>query len=304
MRRRAVITGATGVTGGHLARMLVDAGWDVTALCRAGSDVRGLAQDAVRIVRIDAAESPSAVASAVDEALGTDAPQAVFSLATQRSDRTLAEAAAMFDANVRLPAVLVAGLADRGGGILVTSASYMLGAHGVAPSMFSSSRGAIDPVLAWASAHAGVRVATLSFSSIYGPGDERAKVLAALFAAATGGTPLDMVDPARELDMVHVTDASTAFVRAAGLLVDGTVDSVGRYDVSSGCRVSLEELVSLVEHATGMPIDARWGLRRASASDSVVAPDAPNWLPGWLPLVTLEAGLREIAQERSARISP
>src|SRR5688500_18587143 len=42
MRRRALITGATGFVGGHLAERLSAARWQVLALVRPTSDTRGL----------------------------------------------------------------------------------------------------------------------------------------------------------------------------------------------------------------------------------------------------------------------
>ena len=41
--KRAFLTGATGFVGAAVARALVDAGWQLRALARAGSDRRNLA---------------------------------------------------------------------------------------------------------------------------------------------------------------------------------------------------------------------------------------------------------------------
>jgi dihydroflavonol-4-reductase len=49
MARRALITGATGFVGGHLAELLVAEGWEIRALVRATSDVARLRQLGVEL---------------------------------------------------------------------------------------------------------------------------------------------------------------------------------------------------------------------------------------------------------------
>lgn len=294
----AVVTGGTGFTGRRLVTQLVEAGWNVAVLARETSSTRelGAVAEVVRIVRIDPEQRASDVAAAVDQAIGNaPEPPVVFSLATLRTCESLADAAAMLDANVRLPALLAAALARRGGGRLITTASYMLDRGGVAPSMFSASRGAVDPILDWAAAHGSVRVTTLAPTSIYGPGDSRAKVFAAVMGAARSGAPIEMANPDRLLDLIHVDDVARAFVQAAAM-PEAPTGAVDRFDVSSGRSTTLRELVAAVEDATGRAIDARWGGRPSGASDAVGPPVSPTWVPGWHPEISLGAGLRGMAE--------
>jgi nucleoside-diphosphate-sugar epimerase len=53
MGRRALITGATGFVGGHLARRLTEAGWELGALVRPTSDTRALEELGVTLWRGD-----------------------------------------------------------------------------------------------------------------------------------------------------------------------------------------------------------------------------------------------------------
>lgn len=298
---RALITGGTGFVGSRLAQRLLDEGWHVHLLTRAGSklDALGASRGHVRITRISDPDSAAATASAVEAAMDAADPDVVFSLATLRQRSTLEQVAQLVDATVRLPTLLVAALAERGGGRIITTASYQHASGLVAPTIFSAARGGIDPILEWAGTHTGVRCATLSLTSVYGPDDQRGKLLPALLDAARSESPIGLVAPDRVLDLVHVDDVARAYVRAAQLIREDVIGSGERYDVSSGERVTLRELVAAVEQAAGRPIDARWNARAASASDEVDPPSKPSWVPGWTPRMALTDGLRDIAR-RSA----
>jgi CDP-3, 6-dideoxy-D-glycero-L-glycero-4-hexulose-4-reductase len=293
MTRHALVTGGTGFTGSHLVRALLDDGWTVRLLAQHDSllDQLGDAAERVDVTRIPASADADAIASAVEVAFADGIPDCVFSLAISRDTTSLRAVAAAVDANVRLPAVLIAALAARGGGNIVTSASYMYGREGVAPSLFSATRGAVDPLLNWANAHGHVRSATLALTSIYGPGDSRSKLVARLVRAAQQGEAIDLVDPTRVLDHVYVDDVASAYVHAANLLCCGELDAFSRFDVSSGKLTTLSELVAHIERIAGTKIDARWGARPPRVSDQVDPSESPAWLPGWQPATTLEAGL-------------
>ncbi|MFA3921024.1 NAD-dependent epimerase/dehydratase family protein [Ruegeria hyattellae] len=61
--RLALVTGATGFTGGHLARTLLDRGWRVRVLARRPEAARGLADQGAEVVAGDITD-PKAVAQA------------------------------------------------------------------------------------------------------------------------------------------------------------------------------------------------------------------------------------------------
>ncbi|HEX5727684.1 MAG TPA: NAD-dependent epimerase/dehydratase family protein, partial [Longimicrobiaceae bacterium] len=68
MRRTALVTGATGFVGGHLAERLAAAGWTVRALARATSDTRALERLGAEVVRggLDEVDALAAAAAGAD----------------------------------------------------------------------------------------------------------------------------------------------------------------------------------------------------------------------------------------------
>lgn len=295
--RRALVTGGTGFIGSRLVCDLLGDGWDVHLLTRATSSLGllGEAESFVTHHRIPSDPTAQQAAAAVAAALEESDPHVVFHLAILRRDASVQDMAEIIDANVRLPMLLAGGLARRRGrALFVGSASYMQRGGSVAPSFFSATRAAADPVLEWAAAHGEVASAILSLTSVYGPSDSRDKVVAAVCRAAATGEPLELVDTARELDLVHVADVSRAYRRAAELLLAGTLAGYNRFDVSSGTTTTLADLVGTIEQVSERTVAADWGARPARASDTVAPPQAPDWLPGWTPTVTLVEGLRDV----------
>ena len=71
---RAFVTGATGFIGGHVARRLVESGWDVTALARSPERTAALKDLGITIVPGDVTE-PATLAGPMSKA------DAVFHLA-------------------------------------------------------------------------------------------------------------------------------------------------------------------------------------------------------------------------------
>ncbi len=97
----SLVTGASGFLGGRLAQMLVEQGDDVTVLVRAGSDVRHLVLDRLRMVRGDLADR-AALREAVRgvqrvfhcAACSTDwAPEATYQAANVEGTANVLEAA-------------------------------------------------------------------------------------------------------------------------------------------------------------------------------------------------------------------
>ena len=63
---RILVTGATGFTGGHLARTLVNRGHDVCAIAREGADTSGLLRDGIEIITGDLRSGDDVLRAAED----------------------------------------------------------------------------------------------------------------------------------------------------------------------------------------------------------------------------------------------
>ena len=215
MSRTALITGASGFVGGHLAERLSGQGWRVRALVRASSDTTRLRALGAELAT-GSLDDADAIAAAAD---GADT---VFHLAA----RTTAPSAAEFHRanvegtrNVALGAVR-AGTRPRR---LVYLSSYAA----CGPSLNGRPRGMEEtpaPLTAYgrtklegeAAAReaqaAGVELLVLRSPSVYGPGDRAFLPVFRLARRALAPIP---TGPVRRLHMVYVHDLVLALANAA-----------------------------------------------------------------------------------------
>jgi 2-alkyl-3-oxoalkanoate reductase len=215
MSRTALITGASGFVGGHLAERLSGQGWRVRALVRASSDTARLRALGAELAT-GSLDDADAIAAAAD---GADT---VFHLAA----RTTAPSAAEFHRanvegtrNVALGAVR-AGTRPRR---LVYLSSYAA----CGPSLNGRPRGMEEtpaPLTAYgrtklegeAAAReaeaAGVELLVLRSPSVYGPGDRAFLPVFRLARRALAPIP---TGPVRRLHLVYVHDLVLALANAA-----------------------------------------------------------------------------------------
>lgn len=290
---RALVTGASGFVGRHLATLLRSRGDEVVAASRAEADVR------------DAAAVRSLVAAA--------APDAVFHLAGQSSvARSFADPVATFEANaVGTVAVLEAVRATAPGArVLVASSADVYGA--VAPdeppvretrplapaSPYAASKAAAETAaLQYARSFGLDAVVVRSFSAV-GPGQSTEFALPG-FAAQLARVARGEAEPvlrvgnlSAERDFVDVVDVARAYAALAGRGATGEA-----YNVCTGEGRSLRDALDMLVRASGLdvrieldparlrPVDVP---RLAGSSEKLRA--ATGWRPE-RPLAESLAGL-------------
>lgn len=301
--KRAFITGATGFIGRHLAAGLRHREVEVHALVRSDSDTTGLdaMADSVRCHVYDG--STTGLLACLDVVR----PDAVFHLAAFVSaEHGLADVEPMVHANVLLGTQVVEACLQAGVPRFVNTGTFWqhYSGEGYDPvCLYAATKEAFERILDYYTEATTLRALTLTLFDVYGPHDDRGKLLTLLQRAQREGCRLALSPGAQELDLVHVTDVVAAYVQAAKLLEDQPEAVNGRnFAISSGVRYSLREVVDTFERVSGTHIAVDWGAR-PYRSREVMTPWHGPALPGWEARVPLEEGLSSLIELDSATSS-
>jgi dihydroflavonol-4-reductase len=251
---RALVTGATGFTGGHLARSLVARGDTVSALVRSESaDAEALARSGVALVRGDLRD-PAALAAAT---AGVDVVYHIAALYRQ---------AGLPDETYRAVNATAVGqlveAAARGGAKRVVHCSTV-GVHGDVEHPPANEDAPLRPgdiyqvtklegeqLAREAAARAGVEVTIARPTGIYGPGDRR---LLRLFRGIARRRWVTLGAGAIYYHLTFIEDL------VDGLRLCGVHPAAANrtYILAGGEVTTLNELVALVAEAAGVPVPTR-----------------------------------------------
>jgi nucleoside-diphosphate-sugar epimerase len=283
---RVVLTGASGFVGAALSRRLVQDGYDVHAILRAGSQ----APASVTVHRHDGSTRQLA------GILQSVQPHGVFHLASLfLAQHGADDVDALVASNIQFGTQLAEAMREADVRLLVNAGTawqhYGDAEYGPV-NLYAATKQAFEAVLAYyANAH-GLRVATLKLFDTYGPGDTRPKLPNLLKHAARTGEPL-AVSPGEQLvDLVYIDDVADAFVRAWELLRDGAqAEAMADYAVSSGAPLPLRALADLYARVTGCTLNIKWGGRAYRPREVMVPWTRGACVPGWRPRVGLEEGI-------------
>jgi nucleoside-diphosphate-sugar epimerase len=294
--RRAILTGGTGFVGSHLARRLLHEGWEVHLVVRGGFRTALIRDILPRLVLHEHNGTTDGMASIVEESR----PDVAFHLASLfLAQHGPADVEPLVRSNILFPLQLVDAMASRGRYLLVNTSTnweHYEDREYDPVCLYAATKRAFETLLAYYLEISPMRVVTLKLFDTYGPGDPRPKLFKALLESVEKGVPLKMSPGDQCVDLVHVDDVVEAFVLAAGRLLGGKIREGchERYAVSSGQRIRLRDLVEKFEAALGETVPVEWGGRQYRPREVLVPWTKGVPLPGWVPRVSLEAGLKHV----------
>ena len=307
---KALITGGAGFIGSNLARLVLDQGHDVTILDNLSSGYR---ENLATLAEAEFIEGDVRDRRAVDRAIaGADM---VFHLAASVGNTRSIEHP-LLDSEVNVLGTLTMLEAARRGGVrklVFSSSAGIFGElktlpiaedHPVEPDTpyGASKLGAEKLCLAYAKLYT-LECVCLRYFNVYGVNqryDAYGNVIPIFAHRMLAGLPvLIHGDGEQTRDFVNVRDVARANYGAA--MSHGIS---GAFNIASGTRVTISELVALMAKASGVTRAAEFGPPRpGDVRHSLADITQARTQIGYQPQVELAAGLREyMAWAREARV--
>jgi CDP-glucose 4,6-dehydratase len=307
--RRTFVTGATGVLGGALVRMLLERGDHVVVLVR--DELRGnaLARGGL-LAECDVVHGDLLDGALLDRAVGEHEIDSVFHLAAQTIVGIARRSpVSTFEANVRGTWLLMeACRTHEVQRVVVAASDKAYGASDVLPytedlplnatGPYDVSKAATDLITRSYAHTYGVPAATTRFANLYGPGDlNPSRLIPEVIVAALEGRPAVIrSDGSPERDLLYVDDAARAYLAIADLIDHNPAAAVGEaFNAGTGIGTSVREIVDTIVAIVGEGASADYrgaGVPEGEIDRQAVDPSKLKGLTGWEPQIGLEEGLR------------
>jgi nucleoside-diphosphate-sugar epimerase len=297
--KRCLVTGAAGFVGSALARRLVREGVEVIALVRPGTDLWRLQdiKSAVDLHELDLLNS-----NEVERVFRETKPDFVFNCAFPKGYPTsFTEQQSMLDFNVKVMSTLLhaseinpvkkfiqIGSSTEYG----TSLNPYKETDLVKPDTIRGVGKLTSTLLCQlAASEDRVNTAILRLFNVYGPWEERRRLIPTTCNAILNRQPLKLTVPGYQHDWIHIDDVIEAcLVAAVGTFPAGEIFNIG-----SGVQTPNEKVVELLEEIGQHSIPIESGAYPASSHDKT------SWCADitkarqilcWKPLISLTLGLK------------
>lgn len=290
----ALITGATGFVGSHLARRLVRDGCQVHIVVRPTSNLDQLkeAEEKVIVHRHDGSTK------GMIEIVQAASPEVVFHLASLLfSEHQSKDIEPLITSNLLFGTQLLEAIKIAGVTNLVntgTSWQHYENDEYNPVNLYAATKQAFEDILRYYVQTSLLKVITLKLFDTYGPDDPRPKLFALLRKVLETQESLVMSPGEQLVDLVYIDDVVEAFIVAAERVLSDKGAAQEDFAVTSGNPIPLKELVREVAKACGRPIPINWGGRPYRSREVMVPWTMGAVLSSWRPSVGLKEGVGRV----------
>lgn len=297
MKKRVIITGATGFVGANLTRRLLLEGHDVHVFVRSGYTHWRIA-DISHQLQLHEIELHDA--RRLEQIVGEIKPHWIFHLAVYGAYSSQIDFDRMLQTNLMGTINLVRSCLKSGFEAFVnTGSSSEYGYKDHPPSenawLEPNSHYAVTKASAtlfcrYTARHEGAHLPTLRLYSVYGPYEEPTRLIPTLILEGLKGGLPPLVNPDIARDFVYVEDVVDAYLRAV-TIPDQEPGAV--YNVGTGIQMSLKDVVTIVRKIMSISATPMWGTmpnRHWDTTAWVADNRKINKVLGWQASYTFEQG--------------
>ncbi len=300
--KRIFITGATGFIGSHLARRLIQEGYDVAVMKRATSDcsrIRDLA-DSITTCDVDLRNSGE-----VTESVAEYNPDAILHLVTYYVvEHTPHEIGVMLDTNVKGTVNLLEAAKESGITAFIntsTCAVYedigrkLAENDNIRPqNLYALSKLLAEEACSFYADNYGVNTVTLRLFPPYGPADNERRLIPYVTRCLLNGESPNLTTGKQKWDFVYVDDIVDAFL--AALRAFPTQQAHEIFNIGTGNAVSIFDVVTKIKEITGADTELKWGAvphRKNEVWLNSAEGKKSSEILGWQAKTNIDAGLAE-----------
>lgn len=287
----ALLTGATGFIGGHLARALIREGWSLHILVRKNSNLENLKDiDSELQIHIHDGSTENLL-----EIFSIVKPEIVFHLASLfLAEHSSADIEGLIRSNILFSTQLLEAMVSSHCRCFInsgTSWEHFQNSTYNPINLYAATKQAFEAIIEYYITTTPLKTVTLKLFDSYGPADLRPKLFTLLRKVAREGKPFAMSSGDQLIDLVYIDDIVRAYLLAAARLFSAKVNGHERYAISSGQPIRLRKLVEVYSKVTGKGLQIEWGARPYRMREVMIPWQNGASLPGWKPEVGLEEGI-------------
>jgi nucleoside-diphosphate-sugar epimerase len=293
--KRVLVTGGSGFIGLHLIKRLLIDGWNVYLIAKPTTNLQLLQG----ILGSDKVFIYDGSMISLSKAFSISRPNVIFHLATlyinnhHSSDVTnLVNSNILFGTQILECArnFCVKKFINTG-----TNWQHSQNTAYKAVNLYAATKQAFEDILNFYVAKFSLDAISLHLPDVYGPNDNRKKIVSLLIDAAIKNETISLSPGRQQIDLLHVNDVVDALLLSTSyLLNDPTFSGHNTYCLSSRQFISLVELSELIQDSFGIKIKAKWGAHPYRDSEIMVPLKYFPALPGWDPKTSLVDGLKTL----------
>jgi nucleoside-diphosphate-sugar epimerase len=291
-KKVALVTGATGFVGSHLAKRLINEGWDTHIIVRQQSKLDIISEIKGKLT----IHEHNGTTEGMLDILSKSDPMVVFHLASlflvQHQSNDIES---LIKSNILFGVQLVEAMVKKEIYNLVntgTSWQHHNNADYSPVNLYAATKQAFEDILKFYIETTPLRAITLKLFDTYGPNDPRPKLFNLLKKVAEEEKPLAMSPGKQLIDIVYIDDVIDAFMIAGERLLNGKAKNHEDYAVSSGNPIRLKELVETYEKVIGKKLPIEWGGRPYRDREVMTPWNRGKRLDGWKAKVNLKEGIK------------
>lgn len=293
MRKKAIVTGASGYIGSRLTHALVAEGWEVYVILRPNSSI-SLLEDITKHLSIFRFDGEFDNLRKFFQQI--QPIEIVFHLAAYFvADHKWQQVEILLDSNIRLGTMLLEAMKEINCRHLINTATawqHYQDQDYNPVCLYAAMKEAFEKIITYYVQVHNFQAITLELLDTYGPQDPRSKVLNLLYKSWKTGTKLEMSGGEQELDLVYIDDVISAYLIAA----DYCHQTKGqkKFSVASQKPHTLREITAIIEQITEDKLPIVFGQRPYRQREVMTSWKQGEILPGWQPTITLAKGLRKM----------